>query len=71
MLWNFQGFYLIFDSNIFYQNKGIGSVSNSLDTDQARHTHVSNLSNLILVSTVCDAHQQMKLAGKELKAIGL
>ena len=29
------------------------------------------LSNLILVSTVCDAHQQMKLAGKELKAIGL
>ena len=25
------------------------------------------LSNLILVSTVCDAHQQMKLAGKELK----
>ena len=25
------------------------------------------LSGLILVSTVCDAHQQMKLAGKELK----
>ena len=33
----FSGFFLIFDSNIFYQNKGIGSVSNSLDTDQARH----------------------------------
>ena len=29
------------------------------------------LSNLIFVSTVYDAHQQMKLAGKELKAIGL
>ena len=29
------------------------------------------LSNLILVSTVSDAYQQMKLAGKELKAIGL
>ena len=36
----FSGFFLIFDSNIFYQNKGIGPVSNSLDTDQARH--VSN-----------------------------
>ena len=36
----FSGFFLIFDSYIFYQNKGIGSVSNSLDTDQARH--VSN-----------------------------
>ena len=36
----FSGFFVIFDSNIFYQNKGIGSVSNSLDTDQARH--VSN-----------------------------
>ena len=29
------------------------------------------LSNLILVSTVYDAQEQMKLAGKELKAIGL
>ena len=36
----FSGFFLIFDSNIFYQTKGIGTVSNSLDTDQARH--VSN-----------------------------
>ena len=62
----FSGFFLIFDSNIFYQNKGIGSVSNSLDTDQAGMCLI--LSNLILVSTVCDAHQQMKLAGKELKA---
>ena len=70
MLRNFQVF-LTFDGNIFFIkiNKGIGSVSNSLDTDQARH--VSFLSGLILVSTVCDAHQQMKLAGKELKAIGL
>ena len=66
----FSGFFLIFDSNIFYQNKGIGSVSNRLDTDQARHMCLI-LSNLILVSTVCDAHQQMKLAGKKLKAIGL
>ena len=38
----FSGFFLIFDSNIFYQNKGIGSVSNSLDTDQAR-----NVSNFV------------------------
>ena len=55
----FSGFFLIFDSNIFYQNKGIGSDMCLI------------LSNLILVSTVCNAHQQMKLAGKELKAIGL
>ena len=69
MLWNFQVFFSFLIATFFIKIK---------EKDQCQTVWIQIrpdmcliLSNLILVSTVFDAHQQMKLAGKELKAIGL
>ena len=69
MLWNFQVFFSFLIATFFIKIKEYDQCQTVWI--QIRPDMCLILSNLILVSTVCDAYQQMKLAGKELKAIGL